>query len=1190
MRRQAASGGIPLFNIRFYTFDTLAVDLLPLDYQKKKLISPLGELSLLRKIVGTEPGYFAPVQDKDGFGFALLGAIRDLIDGGIRSIPNSVQKTRKIKDVARILRLYGEAIAPFISRSGALELARQNVDRLSDILGTDSLTAYGFYDLTLLQKQFLQVAATKLNVTAFLPHRSGTGYSFAEPTLAFFQHAGFEVASAQDESARPKRGDAAPQNNEGWPAESDLQRLQTRIFQTVAGAGGSQPKSKDGRSDGVAGPAGQNRSKKTKSSDPSQLGLFDTACLVSGSESRVSGFGRGGSEGKPGLSPAELTRPETRGPKPETRNPEPETRDSQLETRNSEVPDGTVRIVSTADEAAEVTEICRAIQLEAEQGVDFSEMALLVRNPEVYVPLIIDIFEANGIPYYLQAGIPLVATHLAKSLLLFLELLGTNFQRSQVIEFANLAPLCWKALSPKPESVPESWPDESIVSGFRISPAAWDRLSAEAGVGSGLESWLKRLSALSEELSRKLALAERPAEDSESGIPSPFHCRLEIFQTETLLGFMRSLDHWKQMFARCRSWASLAALTAQALETLFVRDAGARLAASTLAADGGSDGSEDVKKSEPRPLGSGPSHESPRLRRADSEFFHRFSAVADNGAWQQLRDIVDSVATLDQVSPEAGLEGWIAALRSTLENDRMSAGRFQDGKVSVLSVMGARGIRHRIVFVPGMTERGFPLTARQDPILLDRERKEINEATGGGLPHKSLRPREELLLFHLCLSGAREKIMLTFPRLDTQTGRPRLPSHYLVRAAEALTGTSHDYQTTGALPHLQKVPLSRLGPENPQQALTENEFALAFLAKDRRVPESLYKSRLGRSLDSYRARWSRAFTGYDGFLRSPDLQNLIAQWADQQYFSPSRLETFATCPYKFFLLKLMRLQAVQEPEVIQQISALDKGSLVHGILDAFMRRAKEEGYFPLAPDSSAQLHAILEEIAQGSFRAVQEKGITGYPLLWELHSAQILSDLHTFLQKEIEAENEFIPDRFEVSFGKGTDLPVQMALPDGTKLNLSGRIDRIDVNCSRTAIRVIDYKTGKFWINEQTVFEGGKKLQLSLYLLAAAELYGLSNLEESVAQYYYISSAGKFHVHPFAGTKWEEKRERLARLLQIINAAMRQGLFPATPGEEKQHCKVCDFQLICEKAVDRIHRLKWSSAELEFQRLLRDFQ
>ncbi|MBI2822870.1 MAG: hypothetical protein HYX74_11670, partial [Acidobacteria bacterium] len=82
LRRQAAQSGTNLFNVRFHTFDTLAADLLPPDYRKRKLISPLGELVLLKGIVQSQPGYFDPVREKSGLLFALLAAVQDLIDGG----------------------------------------------------------------------------------------------------------------------------------------------------------------------------------------------------------------------------------------------------------------------------------------------------------------------------------------------------------------------------------------------------------------------------------------------------------------------------------------------------------------------------------------------------------------------------------------------------------------------------------------------------------------------------------------------------------------------------------------------------------------------------------------------------------------------------------------------------------------------------------------------------------------------------------------------------------------------------------------------------------------------------------------------------------------------------------------------------------------------------------------------------
>lgn len=1071
LRRRAAQMEIPLFNVRFQTFDTLAADLLPLDYRRQKLISPLGELTLLRKIVQSQQTYFTPVQDKSGFLAALLAAIQDLIDGGVEEIPSTVQNTEKLRDIARIFHAYRTAMAPFISRSHALQLAAQNLQQFGTIFGTESLLVYGFYDFTFLQKIFLSSAAGRLQVTAFLPYRSEGGYDFSEPTLDFFKQIGFQQISrdaidriSTATVAKPT-GMAAPLASGGPARSSDLQRLQANWAADV----------------------------------------------------------------------------QVRGA------PDPARGSQQLAADRGAIRDGSVEIISASDETAEIREICREIQRSAQRGVDFSEMALLLRNPEIYVPLIADFFPAIGIPYYLQSGLPLTQTHPARSLLLLLELLKTDFPRPEVMEFASFAPLRWKRLlrgararRRRTDAVNHlSAKDLPNTVKFRVSTAAWNHLSARAGVESGVEIWMERLAALSRDIRKSTTETTAPDDDGEPRISSRFSPALEIFHIEMLLEFIRELDRWEKQFAMCNTWSSLSRLTRKAMRTFFV---GANWAES----------------------------------RRDE-------------AWQQLEAIVSSMATLDSVDLCAGLEEWIAALRATLENDRLHSGHFQNGAVSVLSVIGARGTRHRVVFVPGMTEKGFPVSARQDAILLDKERREINQAARTGLPQKLLRSKEEQLLFGLCLQAAQETLVLTFPRLDIQTGRPRLPSHYLVRVAEALTGTAQDYQSLEMLPYVERRPLSQLAPRDPFQAVTENEFVLAFLTNGLRVPASLYNSRLRRSLEAYQARWSRTFTSHDGHLQSPDLLSAIARWADQQCFSPSRLETFATCPYKFFLHKLLRLEAIQEPEEILQLSALERGDLVHRILDTLMRSAKDKQWFPPQPAHASQWHALLDEIAQESFRQAEHRGVTGYRLLWELASEQILADLHIFIERELHRQDTFVPDRFEVNFGKESDSVVALTLSDGRRLNITGRIDRIDVNLSHSAVRVVDYKTGKPRVRESTVYEGGKKLQLPLYLLATAKLYGLERLEGSQAEYYFVTAAGKFQIHPFSGTDWDEKRERLMQLLQIISTAMRRGLFPAVPGEGRQHCKWCDYRFVCDRDVDRIYAFKSNLPELQFLQRLEDY-
>jgi superfamily I DNA/RNA helicase len=65
-------------------------------------------------------------------------------------------------------------------------------------------------------------------------------------------------------------------------------------------------------------------------------------------------------------------------------------------------------------------------------------------------------------------------------------------------------------------------------------------------------------------------------------------------------------------------------------------------------------------------------------------------------------------------------------------------GRFQRDGVNILSTSAARGLRFPMVIIPGLDEGRFPARLRQDPLLLDAERRWMED-----LPIKSRRAEEE---------------------------------------------------------------------------------------------------------------------------------------------------------------------------------------------------------------------------------------------------------------------------------------------------------------------------------------------------------------------------------------------------------------------------------------------------------------
>jgi len=764
--------------------------------------------------------------------------------------------------------------------------------------------------------------------------------------------------------------------------------------------------------------------------------------------------------------------------------------------------DRTVRIIAAPSEAQEVREIAREIlRLAREDKIPFHGMAVLLRNFDLYAPLLQETFQNLQIPIHLQGGKPLSRTQAGKSVLLLLDLVSSNFRRGEVMEFLTFAPLAWERFLPEEPST-----------------SRWELISREAGVVEGRNQWKEKLTSW-------ITQQEQPEEEGDQTL---------IREAESFFGFLGDFFTALDRFPRKSSWQEMATATLFLLESYF-------------------------------------------------------SASGDREA---VADALQSLASLDSLGLEVQVRQFKEILSQTLEEKTLSQGAFQRGGVCVSDLMPARGLSFRAVFIPGLVERSFPASSRQDPLLLDAERQAMNRdlKEKGHVPLKRSRIAEEKLLFTLALGAAREKLILSFPRLDPSTGRERIPSFFLLRVGEALSGEAMDYTRLETIPQYQRVPLSRLAPEDPAEAVDEGEFDLSQAGKAMRTrdrSEVSYFRRafpvLNRAVTLALRRWGfKAFTEYDGCLTSARALRLLRERfaLSGQILSATKLETYAACPFKYFLAEVLGLRPLPSPEEVRRIQPMDRGTLVHEILFHFYEAASKKCPGPLRPENLEEHRKTLEKAASSSFASAEAKGWTGYSLLWEIDRQSILENLRAFLEKEVQAEEEMIPAFFEVRFGHrsrssrkgGPDEPISLTLEDGTAFSLRGRMDRVDFSPARDSLRVIDYKTGKLQ-GEEDGFCGGTTLQLPLYLLAACRTWKEADLEKSWAEYCSVSRKEKFARIPFHGGGWKEKEANLKKILETISRGIREGtFFPIR--ENGGNCGWCDFKGLCEHGVDVLFEKK----------------
>jgi ATP-dependent helicase/DNAse subunit B len=254
---------------------------------------------------------------------------------------------------------------------------------------------------------------------------------------------------------------------------------------------------------------------------------------------------------------------------------------------------------------------------------------------------------------------------------------------------------------------------------------------------------------------------------------------------------------------------------------------------------------------------------------------------------------------------------------------------------------------------------------------------------------------------------------------------------------------------------------------------------------------------------------------------------------------------------------------------VSRISPLDKGSLIHRILWKFFTDLKKAkgAHFSI---EQKDLERLLK-IAHQEFNEFEQRGVTGYPMLWEVEKKGILDDLVYLFHEEL-ANKDFIPTYFEVSYGLelsdsqrgdlSTEKPMLITL-GGQEISLKGRIDRIDLKEEGEEVKakVIDYKTGRVYAKAND-FQGGANLQLPFYLFASEQLLKelRKGIEVELAEYCYLRERKKKRHVPFQSSELKKREEDLHSVIRTITGGIEKGVFIANPSSL---CKNCDFKLVC---------------------------
>ena len=293
--------------------------------------------------------------------------------------------------------------------------------------------------------------------------------------------------------------------------------------------------------------------------------------------------------------------------------------------------------------------------------------------------------------------------------------------------------------------------------------------------------------------------------------------------------------------------------------------------------------------------------------------------------------------------------------------------------------------------------------------------------------------------------------------------------------------------------------------------------------------------------------------------RSTPVSSLIRESTREFKGGASIFKHQAACPFRAYVYLRLFANSIHIPEI--GVNAMDRGVLIHGVLENFWREVKSHKKFMALNTQDLEAKVISLAVNEVATLA-KRKPVTFTPRFRRMESERLKRRVMSWL----DVERARLP--FEVNVVEGKH-EVEIA-----GLRLSTKIDRID-RLSDGTLFLIDYKTGQpkvsSWFGERP-----DDPQLPLYAVSSEEeIKGIAfaqlkvggmtfkGLAEGANSPEGVESFSDNKKYVCLATTWAELLVEWAANLEKLARDFNSGLATVDPKEGGKTCQYCDLASVC---------------------------
>ncbi len=426
---------------------------------------------------------------------------------------------------------------------------------------------------------------------------------------------------------------------------------------------------------------------------------------------------------------------------------------------------------------------------------------------------------------------------------------------------------------------------------------------------------------------------------------------------------------------------------------------------------------------------------------------------------------------------KTNFDKYISTLKIGLKNTGLGKIPATQDEVIVGDVSRSRSHKVKAVFIIGINDGEFPSVYKDEGFFNDKDREYLKEQ-GFELANGSLENLyEENFNIYKAFTVAEEKLFLSYASSDNE-GRTLRPSILITKMKKIYSNLQ---ETSDIISQEKEIITKNNTFDNLIEKLNDYQEGkdvedIWFDVLNYYENDALWKSRLLKSLEGI------TYTNIPEQIKPEFVKKL---YGETLHTTISRLERYRSCPFSFYLeygLKLKEKKSLK-------LDPIDTGSFMHEVIDTFFENVSNKK-ISIKEIENADIEKIVKQIVEEKLNLTSNyifKSIPKFIILTNRLCRLVTLSIIYIVQGLKNTDFEVVGNEIEFKNGKEY-RPIEIVTKDGRKVEITGKIDRIDLAKDETGkyIRIIDYKSSAKDINLNEVL-AGLQLQLITYLDAVCQ-------------------------------------------------------------------------------------------------------